>query len=39
MNCKIYFKNKKIYKGEETADIVVKSSKILKPINCPSIFK
>ena len=36
MNCKIIFKNKKIYKGEKIADIVVKSSKILKPINCPS---
>ncbi len=36
MGCKINFKNKKIYKGEKTADIVVKSSKILKPINCPS---
>ena len=36
MNCKITFKNKKIYKGEKTADIFVKSSKILKPINCPS---
>jgi len=36
MNCKITFKNKKIYKGEKTSDIIVKSSKILKPINCPS---
>ena len=36
MNCKILFKNKKIYNGEKIADIVVKSSKILKPINCPS---
>ena len=36
MNCKIIFKNKKIYKGEKIADIIVKSSKILKPINCPS---
>ena len=36
MNCKITFKNKKVYKGENTADIIVKSSKILKPINCPS---
>ena len=36
MNCKIIFKNKKIYKGEKIADIVVKSSKVLKPINCPS---
>ena len=36
MNCKINLKNIKIYKGEKTADIFVKSSKILKPINCPS---
>ena len=36
MNCKINVKNKKSYKGEKTADIFVKSSKILKPINCPS---
>ena len=35
MNCKIIFKNKKIYKGEKIANIIVKSSKILKPINCP----
>tara|TARA_Y100000741_G_scaffold136388_1_gene102799 strand:+ start:356 stop:1684 length:1329 start_codon:yes stop_codon:yes gene_type:complete len=36
MNCKITLKNKKIYKGEKIADIFVKSSKILKPINCPA---
>ena len=36
MNCKISFKNKSMYKGEKIADIIVKSSKILKPINCPS---
>jgi len=36
MNCKITLKNKRIYKGEKTGDIFVKSSKILKPINCPS---
>ncbi len=36
MSAKITFKNKRIYKGETTADIFVKSSKILKPINCPS---
>ena len=35
MNCKIFLKNKKIYKGEKIADIIVKSSKKLKPINCP----
>ena len=36
MNCKIILKNKKIYKGEETADIVVESSINIKGINCPS---
>ena len=36
MNCKIKFHNKKIYKGEETADIIVNSSKFIKGINCPS---
>ncbi len=35
MDCKIVFKNKKIYKGEKTGDIFVKSPKILKSINCP----
>ena len=36
MNCNIIFQNKKIYKGEKTADIVVKSSNKIKGINCPS---
>ena len=36
MNCNIVFKNKKIYKGEKISDIIVKSSKFLRPINCPS---
>ena len=36
MNAKIIFKNKKIYKGEKTADIHVRSTKNLKSINCPS---
>ncbi len=36
MNAKIKYKNKKIYKGEETADLYVKSVKKFKPINCPS---
>ncbi len=36
MNGKITFKNKRFYKGERTADIFVKSSKILTAINCPS---
>ena len=36
MNAKIRYKNRKIYKGEEIADIYVKSVKKFKPINCPS---
>ena len=36
MGVKIIFKNKKIYKGEQNADIEVKSPKILKSINCPT---
>ena len=36
MGVKISFKNKKIYKGEKTADIKIKSPKTLKAINCPS---
>ena len=35
MGVKILFHNKKIYKGELIADIVVKSPKNLKSINCP----
>ncbi len=36
MGVNIVLQNKKIYKGEKIADIKVKSSKIIKPINCPS---
>ena len=36
MGVKITIKNKKKYKGENVADILVKSSKNLKGINCPS---
>tara|TARA_B100001989_G_scaffold252325_1_gene233992 strand:- start:122 stop:1438 length:1317 start_codon:yes stop_codon:yes gene_type:complete len=36
MGVKILFLNKKIYKGELIADILVKSPKNLKSINCPS---
>ena len=36
MGVKISFKKKKIYNGEAIADIVIKSPKILKSINCPS---
>ena len=35
MGVKINFKNKKSYKGEKIADIKIKSSKSIKPINCP----
>ncbi len=35
MKAKITLKNKKNYNGEYIADIFVKSSKNLKPINCP----
>tara|TARA_B100002051_G_scaffold235161_1_gene235435 strand:+ start:4049 stop:5374 length:1326 start_codon:yes stop_codon:yes gene_type:complete len=36
MNCNISLKNIKIYKGEKIADIIVKSSKKIKRINCPT---
>ena len=36
MGVKIYFKNKRNYKGELIADILVQSPKKLKSINCPS---
>ena len=36
MGVKISFKNKKIFQGEENADIEVKGSKSFKSINCPS---
>ena len=35
MGVKIIFKNKRLYKGELVADILVKSSKNLKSIDCP----
>ncbi len=38
MGATINLKNKKIYKGEKTADIFVKSCKNLKSINCPTKF-
>ena len=34
MNAKIKLKNKKIYNGEKVSDIVIKSSKNLRSINC-----
>ena len=36
MGVKIKFENKKKYKGENIANIRIKSPKSLKPINCPS---
>ncbi len=36
MGISIIFKNRKIYKGEKIADIIIKSPKSIKPINCPS---
>ena len=38
MGVKISLLNKKIYKGEQIADILVKSPSSLKSINCPSKF-
>lgn len=35
MGVKIFFQNKKTYKGEKIADIKIKSHKSLKAINCP----
>ena len=36
MGVKISFEKKKIYNGEAIADLIIKSPKILKSINCPS---
>ena len=36
MGVNITLQNKKIYRGEEIADIKTKSSKSIKPINCPA---
>ena len=38
MGVKISFLNRKIYKGELIADILVSSPQILKSLNCPSKF-
>ena len=35
MGVKISFQNKKDYKGEKIADIKIKSTKLIKSINCP----
>ncbi len=36
MGIKIYYKNKKIYKGERVADIKIMSAKSIKAVNCPT---
>ena len=36
MGAKILLKNKRNYKGEKISDILIRSSKNLKGINCPS---
>ena len=36
MGAKIYLKNKKDYRGEKISDILIKGSKNLKAINCPT---
>ncbi len=36
MGLKIFLKNQRIYKNEKVSDILVKSTKNIKPINCPS---
>ena len=36
MGASISFNNKKTYKGESIADLSIKSSKVLKSINCPT---
>jgi 3-phosphoshikimate 1-carboxyvinyltransferase len=38
MGVSIEFTNEKIYKGEKKANIIIKSAKKLKAINCPSKF-
>ena len=38
MGVLIEFANVKSYKGEEEANIIIKSAKVLKAINCPSKF-
>ena len=38
MGVSIHFENEKIYKGEKKANIIIKSAKKLKAINCPPKF-
>ena len=35
MGISIFLKNQRIYKGEKIADIMIKSSESIRPINCP----
>ena len=34
----IKYQNKKIYKGEKIADIIIKNPKLIKPIKCPTKY-
>ena len=34
----IKYQNKKIYKGEKLADIIIKNPKFIKPIKCPTKY-
>ena len=36
MGIRIFQKNKRIYKGEKIADLIIKSTKRFKPIICPT---
>ncbi len=38
MGIKVLKKNKRTYKGEKIADLIIRSSENLKPINCPPKF-
>ena len=35
MEISIFYKNQKVYKGEKIADLIIKSPKSIKSINCP----
>ena len=38
MGIKISKSNIRVYKGEKIADLIIKSSQKINPINCPSKF-
>ena len=38
MGVTIKYQNKKIYKGEKIADIIIKNPKFIKPIKCPAKY-